>query len=126
MHRHDLGAAAARPLLLARLPGLARQSDSLADEAGVFGELEPGDTKRFRRQAVELRRRAFTLRLPARGEGTASVVRRSPRARKTLASRRVRAKPSRRAPPGREPGSDDPDEPAPPLGRRAARQRRRA
>jgi hypothetical protein len=127
MHGRDLGAAAARPRLQACLAGLARQADSVADDAELSGELEPGDTRRFRLQAVDLRRRAFTLGLQARRKGMASVPRRSPRARRTLASRRVvRAAPSRRAPPGREPGADDPDEPAPPLGRHFARQRGRA
>jgi hypothetical protein len=74
----DLGAAAARA------DRLAWQGDRLAHDAEEFGELEPGDTEWYRQQAVELRRRAFTLRLQARGNGSiGSLLRRPPRTRRT-------------------------------------------
>jgi hypothetical protein len=90
---------------------LERQAGSLAADAKNHPELfEPGEEARYRRQATDFRRKAFTLRVKSRGSRAAlrAVPRqRRSRERRPSASRRVSRTAGARGDP--HPGDDDPE-----------------
>lgn len=126
MAARDLNAAAKR------CAQLARMSAKLEDESKTYGELEPGDTERYRQQSVDLHRKAFVLRLQARPDRSTpqrrpalrhALPRQRSRERRPQARRTARASSASRDGPSQQ--DDDPDLTSEWIGVRAASARLR-
>jgi len=89
---------------------LARNADSLAAEAEEFGELEPGDGARYRRQATDFRRQANLDATRARVARGHTVRRPRPQQRSTPRARGRRSAVAAHAAHGPPRRPDDPEE----------------